>query len=274
MFELNYEALAAALLPVVLAAGSIELQHYNASVEVKTKSDNSPVTVADQEAEAIILAALAKIEPDIPVVAEEAASAGNIPQIGTRFFLVDPLDGTKEFIHQRGEFTVNIALIDEARPIFGIVYAPVMSELYVTLGPDRAAAARVTVDQSEAAQEGVLCLDNCGLMAISCRQMDMGSLTVIASRSHGNEATEAFLENYKVAERISAGSSLKFCLLARGDGDLYPRLAPTMEWDTAAGHAILAAAGGSVTMLDGTPFRYGKTEVDYLNPGFIAWGRR
>ena len=274
MNEVDCQGLAGALLPVVLAAGRTQMQYYNAGVAVETKSDDSPVTTADREAEAMILAALARIAPDIPVVAEEAASAGDIPQIGTRFFLVDPLDGTKEFIHQRGEFTVNIALIDQGQPVFGIVYAPAMAELYVTLGAGKAAAAQIPPDQAQAAADGKLDLDNCGLMPITCRKMDMNALTAIASRSHGNEETEAFLAKYNIAQRVSAGSSLKFCLLARGDGDVYPRLAPTMEWDTAAGHAVLVAAGGHVTEVDGATFRYGKAQAGYLNPGFIAWGRR
>lgn len=266
--SLHHRNLAEALLEVTLAAGRIELGYYHAGVEVETKSDQSPVTKADQEAEKLILAALARIAPDIPVVAEEAASAGKIPVVGQRFFLVDPLDGTREFINQRDEFTVNIALIEDKVPVFGIVYAPALARLYVTTGPDSAAQANIAADAS------AVTLDNCALQPISCRKMDMSALTAVASRSHSNEETEAFLAKYQVKERTSAGSSLKFCVLARGDADIYPRLAPTMEWDTAAGHAVLAAAGGRVTMVDGGEFRYGKATERFLNPGFIAWGQR
>ena len=274
MTGFDHRNLAEALLPVVLEAGRIEMHYYQADVAVETKSDNSPVTVADQEAEVIILQALARIAPDIPVVAEEAASAGNIPQIGERFFLVDPLDGTKEFIHHRGEFTVNIGLIAKGQPVFGIVYAPALSELYVTLGEREAAAAHIAPDGDQSGDGQKFSLEACGLMPISSRKMDMSGLTAIASRSHGSEATETFLSEYKIDQRISAGSSLKFCLLARGDGDVYPRMAPTMEWDTAAGHAVLAAAGGRVTLENGGAFRYGKADKGYLNPSFIAWGRQ
>ena len=267
---LNHRNLAAALLEVILAAGRIELGYYHTGVEVETKADDSPVTKADQEAEAVILAALARIAPEIPVVAEEAASAGQIPDVGTRFFLVDPLDGTREFIHQRDEFTVNIALIEAGVAVFGMVYAPALEMLYVTLAADQAAEAKIAADAADVAN---VTLESCGLQPIHCRKMDMSGLTVVASRSHSNEETEAFLAKYEVRARTSAGSSLKFCVLARGDADLYPRLAPTMEWDTAAGHAVLAAAGGSVTTVDGGAFRYGKAAAGFLNPGFVAWGR-
>ncbi len=290
MSELDHTALARALLPVVLAAGRIEMSYFSADVLVETKQDASPVTAADREAEAVILRALATIAPDIPVIAEEAASSGKIPQIGERFFLVDPLDGTAEFIHQRDEFTVNIALIVDNKPVFGIIYAPALAELYVTLGPGAALGAQIraaeitgdtvaaitaasAAELAGAAANGSLTLENCGLIPLRCRRMDRRALSALVSRSHGNEQTETFLADYKIAQRISAGSSLKFCVMARGDGDIYPRLAPTMEWDIAAGHAILNAAGGRVGTLDGSPLQYGKADQGFKNPPFVAWGR-
>lgn len=264
MTEVEYGRLAEALLPAVLEAGAIEMHYYRAGVAVETKADASPVTAADREAEAVLLAALAKAAPDVPVIAEEAVSVGRVPQIGTAFFLVDPLDGTREFINKRGEFTVNVALVRDGEPVFGIVYAPALSELCVTLEASRAAFARVTPEA------GTIALSR--LSDIRTRNPDEHGLMAVVSRSHGTEETERFLASYRIASRCDAGSSLKFCLVARGEADIYPRLGPTMEWDTAAGHAVLAAAGGSVTNLDGTPFKYGKAARGFLNGEFVAWG--
>jgi 3'(2'), 5'-bisphosphate nucleotidase len=266
MKAIDHMRLASALMPAVLTAGAIEMRHYRSGVAVEAKADRSPVTIADREAEAVLVAAIATAEPTIPIIAEEAVSAGQIPAIGSVFFLVDPLDGTREFIEQRGEFTVNIALVQDGVPVFGIVYAPATEELYVTLAPDRAAMARV------APREGPLMLDDLGLAPIRTRQPDPSALIALASRSHSNPETETFLGRYRVAKRTSAGSSLKFCAIARGGADFYPRLGPTMEWDTAAGHAVLLAAGGSVTTLDGAPLRYGNTSRGLRNPHFVAWG--
>lgn len=270
---IDHRALATALVDVTLEAGRIELGYYHGGVEVELKTDESPVTKADQDAEAVILARLAEIAPDVPIVAEEAASTGKIPNIGARFFLVDPLDGTKEFINHRDEFTVNIALIDQQAPTFGIVYAPALGAFYVTTAENSAAKVMIAADAS-AAERANMDFSDTGATGLVCRVANMDALTVVASRSHSNEETENFLAQYHVAGRRSAGSSLKFCLLAEGDADLYPRLAPTMEWDTAAGHAVLAAAGGSVTQVDGSAFVYGKADAGYLNPSFICWGRR
>lgn len=250
----------------VLAAGAVEMRHYRSGVAVQTKSDQSPVTIADQEAEVILLEALARLEPGIPVVAEEAVSEGRIPQIDATFFLVDPLDGTREFINQRGEFTVNVALIENGRPVLGLVFAPALSELYVTLGPGRAGLAHISPDSRPAT------LDACGFRSITTRQPDPARLTAVASRSHMTPDTEAFLARYRIAERRDSGSSLKFCAIARGDADVYPRLAPTMEWDIAAGHAVLTAAGGAVTAPDGQPLVYGKAAQGFRNEHFVAWG--
>lgn len=256
------------LLAPVLEAGAVEMRHYESGVAVQTKGDQSPVTIADQEAEEILLAALARIAPGIPVIAEEAVSAGKIPAIGDTFFLVDPLDGTKEFINKRGEFTVNVALIEGRVPVLGLVYAPAVGELYATLGAGVAGLARPAPNARPPR------IADAGFQEIRVRPPRLGRLTAVASRSHMTAETEAFLARYAIAERRDSGSSLKFCAVARGDADIYPRLAPTMEWDIAAGHAVLEAAGGSVTAPDGSPFLYGKQERGFRNGDFVAWGAR
>ncbi|MGD9806477.1 MAG: 3'(2'),5'-bisphosphate nucleotidase CysQ [Hyphomicrobiaceae bacterium] len=257
--------IAGRLIDPVLMAGAVEMRHYEAGVAVETKADESPVTAADREAEAILLTALAEIAPDIPVIAEEAVSDGRVPAIGRTFFLVDPLDGTREFINKRGEFTVNVALIEDGQPVLGIVYAPAVGELYATLEPGVASFARLTPGSSERRAS------DCAFQPIQVRVPGLG-LTAVASRSHKSPETEAFLERYTIAERRDSGSSLKFCTVARGEADIYPRLAPTMEWDIAAGHAVLVAAGGAVTTPDGGPLRYGKTDSGFRNGYFVAWG--
>ena len=242
------------LLPVVRAAGNIILGIYVTDFAVRQKSDESPVTEADDRAEAAILSALKTITPDIPIVSEEAASAGQIPEVSERFWLVDPLDGTKEFINRNGEFTVNIALIENQRPVLGIVLAPALDRLF-------------------AGAEGVGALvEEAGIRRpIKCRRVPVEGLTVVASRSYGDAAAlEAFLSGRKVASQTNAGSSLKLCLVAAGEADIYPRLGRTMEWDIAAGHAILHAAGGRVRTLDGVDLTYGKPT--FANPHFYATG--
>jgi len=246
-------------------AGGAIMAVYATDFAVRDKADSSPVTVADEAAEKIILQDLATLAPDIPVIAEESVAAGKVPAISTgaeRFFLVDPLDGTKEFISHRDEFTVNIALIENGEPVLGVVFAPARRELF--WGDVRLARA------------GRLDADPDGTMpslgtAIRARVTPSQGLVAVASRSHRSPETDAFLANYPVAEFRSIGSSLKFCLLAAGQADLYPRLGTTMEWDTAAGQAVLTAAGGRVTTLDGAPFRYGKP--GFRNGNFVAWGR-
>jgi len=244
------------------AGGAIMAIHAK-GFAVRDKADASPVTAADEAAEKIILADLAELAPDIPVVAEESVAGGRIPAVADRFFLVDPLDGTKEFIGQRDEFTVNIALIENGEPVLGVVLAPARRELF--WGDVRAARA----GHIDAEPDGTMPLLGTPLRA---RPVPRDGLIAVASRSHRSPETDAFLANYPVGEFRSIGSSLKFCLLAAGQADLYPRLGPTMEWDTAAGHAVLAAAGGSVTTLEGAPFRYGKPH--FRNGNFVAWGRR
>lgn len=242
------------LAAIARAAGHIVMQVYATDFAVHGKADDSPVTQADVRAEAAILAALQGLAPDIPVVAEEAVSQGAEAAIGRRFWLVDPLDGTREFVSRNGEFTVNIALIEDGAPVLGVVLAPALGRLFVG-----------------AAGQGAWVEDAAGRRPIRCRPAPDGGLTVVASRSHGDAAAlDAFLAGRKVAAVVNAGSSLKLCLVAAGEADLYPRLGPTMEWDIAAGHAVLRAAGGTVCDLDGAPLRYGKPGL--RNPHFVAAG--
>lgn len=236
-------------------AGAAILEVYGSDFEVRGKDDASPVTAADERGEAIILAGLRKLAPAIPIVAEEEVAAGRIPEVGRVFWLVDPLDGTKEFIRRNGEFTVNIALIVDGRPVLGAVFAPALDRMF--LGAEGA---------------GAWVEENGIRRPLACRRAPAEGLTVVASRSHGDAAAlDAFLAGRPVARTRSAGSSLKLCLVASGEADVYPRLGRTMEWDIAAGHAVLAAAGGRIeTVADHTPLRYGKPGFD--NPHFAAWG--
>jgi len=258
--------MAPALFETVQRAGRAILDIYAGGLEVRRKDDASPVTDADEAAEEIILADLARLAPDIPVIAEEAVAAGNIPHTGAVFFLVDPLDGTKEFIRGTGEFTVNIGLVDDGAPRLGVIYAPALGDIYITTAAGRAVKARIS-------PASVASLAKTAQEELHTRAPVPGRLIAAASRSHMNDATHAFLDSHGVAETRSAGSSLKFCVIAAGEADVYPRLGPTSEWDTAAGDAILRAAGGVVLVEDGGPLRYGKAETGYLNPGFVAWGR-
>jgi 3'(2'), 5'-bisphosphate nucleotidase len=247
------------LLPEIVAladrAGAVILEHYQGDVAVRAKADASPVTAADEAAEAVILRHLAELTPDIPVVAEETVASGHVPDVDDRpFWLVDPLDGTKEFLSRNGEFTVNIALIEDRLPILGVVVAPARARAWWG-ARGKGAGARDPEGNTR---------------AIAVRQAPAGRLVAIASRSHRDAETQAFLDQAGVAECISAGSSLKFCLVAEGQADLYPRFGRTMEWDVAAGHAVLAAAGGTVTTKDGAPFLYRKPGFE--NPAFIARG--
>ena len=249
---------------IALDAGELIMQVYATDFDVDRKDDSSPVTEADEKAEALILAALADIAPDLPVIAEEAVAAGNIPKHGHRFALVDPLDGTKEFINKRGEFTVNIGIIENGVPVMGVVYAPALNRLFTA--EDRFSAWQAIVEPG-----GALPAPD-ARTALRIRRAPDAGLTAIASKSHRSAETNAFLDGQPIADIISAGSSLKFCLIAAGEADLYPRHGRTMEWDTAAGQAVAEAAGARVTELDGTPLLYGKTARGYDNPHFIVWG--
>jgi len=238
-------------------AGAVIMEVYDsADFAVRDKSDASPVTEADEKAEAIILPGLAALTPGVPVVAEESVAAGRIPEIGSGpFWLVDPLDGTKEFIKRNGEFTVNIGLIKDGVPVLGVVLAPARGELWSGTG-------------ASAFKE-----DAQGRRPIACRPLPAAGAVVQTSRSHRNpEAMDRWLEQFPDATLGFAGSSLKFCLVAEGSADLYPRFGPTCEWDIAAASAVLLAAGGSVTTFDGAPMAYGKAPR-FLNPDFIARGK-
>ena len=263
-----FTSLADALLPSVLAAARVQLAYFSSAVEVITKADETPVTVADRESEAILLKAIEAIAPGVPIVAEEAMAAGAIvTEPGDCFFLVDPLDGTREFISGRGEFTINVAMVRKGRPDFGLIYAPVSGDLFVTLSTTEAVHARLTPDANPER------LTDVTLTPIRTREVRPGGLVAVVSRSHMNKSTEDYLSTLPIAERRSAGSSLKFCLVAAGDADIYPRVGATSEWDIAAGHAILLAAGGSLTSMDGDDLRYGKAADKYRNPSYVARGR-
>jgi 3'(2'), 5'-bisphosphate nucleotidase len=247
-------------------AGDEILRHYQTPVAVARKADASPVTAADHAAEAVILMALPSLLPGVPVVSEEASAAGHSPKIGDespdrRFWLVDPLDGTKEFLSRNGEFTVNIALIQGHRPVLGVVHLPALGTTYTGSAPAGGGPGSATL-----AHRGTR------PRPIACRRQPPDGAIVLASRSHGDAvALEAFLSNEQVAALENAGSSLKFCRVAEGLADIYPRLGRTMEWDTAAGQAVLVAAGGSVRTLDGKELGYGKPGFE--NPHFVARGR-
>ena len=247
-----------ALLEPVLDAGRAILDVRDHGFDVETKSDQSPVTIADQRAEAILLEALKHISPNMPVVAEEEAAAGRIPDVtGKSFFLIDPLDGTKEFISGGTDFTVNIAVIENDRPIFGVIYVPVADTLYVGgFGEASCVMGFATGDPIE--------------KRIHVRKSDPNCLGVITSKNHMNDETRDFMELYDNADFVPAGSSVKFCRVAEGLADIYPRFGPTMEWDTAAGQAVLEAAGGRVLNPDGSVFTYRKK--DFRNGHFIALG--
>lgn len=266
MIGIDHLWLANCLLPSVLEAGRIQLEIYDSDIEVERKADKSPVTEADRASEVLLMRALKALLPDIPVVAEEQVADGKLPDVSDTFFLVDPLDGTKEFINKRGEFTINIGLICKGEPVFGLIFAPVLKRLFVTTGPD------IALEFSLSAKCAATSLSSLSARKLAVRKPKGDGIVAFASRSHKTEETDAYLERNNVATTRRVGSSLKFCLIANGEADLYPRLGPTSEWDTAAGHAILSVAGGQVRGLDGSRFVYGKRDKKFLNPGFIAWG--
>ena len=254
-----------AMIEAAIEAGRAVQEIYETNswrgLEVRTKADSSPVTLADRTSEAIVLEHLARCARAIPVIAEEEVAAGRVPEFGAEFFLVDPLDGTKEFIARRGEFTVNIALVRGGAPVLGVVLCPPVGKLYAGNCAARAAF-RSELDGERASVPP--------RVSIRVRPVPSAGVTAVASRSHASRETDEYLGRYRVAERISIGSSLKFCLIAEGRADLYPRLGQTMEWDTAAGHAVLLAAGGLVTTAQGEALGYGKPQ--FRNPWFIASG--
>jgi 3'(2'), 5'-bisphosphate nucleotidase len=237
------------------------MEEYDRGCSVASKEDGSPVTSADHRAEAIICECLASLAPMPPVCAEESMAAGAQVQVAERFLLVDPLDGTREFLAGNGEFTINVALVERAAPVAGAVYAPAIGRLWV--GGETA----FTCEALPGAE-----LPGQGSRRRVRTRSAPTSLVAFASRSHLDPESDSFLKRLPIGETRFAGSSLKFCLIAEGLGDVYPRFAPTMEWDTAAGDAVLRAAGGGVLDPSGLPLSYGKVGAGLRNGPFIAWG--
>ncbi len=259
---IDRDAIADIFAEIALEAAVAVMAVYAGDSRARRKLDGSPVCDADEAAEAIILNRLAMRLPDLPVLAEEAASRGEKVVTGQTFILVDPLDGTREFLSHNGEFTVNIGLIVDAEPRAGVVYAPALGQLWT--GGATASTCEVAPGAALPPPEE--------RRAIHARPAPRQGLTALVSRSHADPATEAFLAKLPVTERRQAGSSLKFCAVAEGQADVYPRFGQTMEWDTAAGDAVLRAAGGTVRDSAGCPLRYGKTETQFRNGPFVAWG--
>ncbi len=256
----NPEALCNMVRRIALDAGEVIMKYYEGleDMQVDTKNDNSPVTLADREAEMFIQMSLEQLTPDISIVGEEAAALGKVePVTGEEYFwLVDPLDGTRDFIGGGDEFTVNIALIHNGRPIIGVIYAPAKGEMFAGHGPGT--AIRWLQDSGNEKE-------------ISVRPLSKGGMTVVTSKHYGNDSKlDKFLERFKVEKVIKRASSLKICAVAMGKADIYPRLGPTCEWDTAAGDAILQSAGGVITDIDGKPLQYGGADPKWLNPEFVA----
>lgn len=241
------------VLDAAIAAAKVIMDVYGRPIAAVEKADGSPVTEADAAAEATIIARLA--QTGIPVLGEESVAAGIVPELGERYFVVDPLDGTKEFIKRNGEFTVNIALVESGVPVLGVVLAPATGHTFIG---DASGAWFFDASASTTTER----------QAISVTSAER--IRIVASRSHGHAALASLCQTLDVEADVSVGSSLKFCLLARGEAQLYPRFTPTAEWDTAAGQAVLEAAGGAVVTLDGQRLLYGKRDRAFLNPFFVA----
>ncbi len=256
---MDYETLVVVIRRLALEAGDRIMEIYNADdFDVKLKSDDSPVTEADEAADAIISAGLRAAFPDVLLVTEEQAASHR--QTADTFLIVDPLDGTKEFIHRRGDFTVNIAYVENGTPTRGVVYAPAKERMFFTLADGSAVEEAAPFDHGRVGR----------LTPVKVSEPDNDALMVVASKSHRDQATDDYISKYAVKDMKSAGSSLKFCLIATGEADIYPRVGRTMEWDTAAGHAVLQGAGGKVVRFDDhLPLVYGKD--GYANPFFIAY---
>ena len=256
---MDYEKLTTVMRRLALEAGDKIMEIYNSDdFEVKSKLDDSPVTEADEAADALISAGLRAEFPDVTLITEEQADSHSAK--ADTFLIVDPLDGTKEFVHRRGDFTVNIAYVENGHPTRGVVFAPAKQRMFLTLA-----------DGSSVEETGEFAKDTPGQMTpIKVSDADNTALLVVASKSHRDQATDDYINKYAVADSKSAGSSLKFCLVATGEADIYPRVGRTMEWDTAAGHAVLHGAGGKVVRFDDhSPLVYGKD--GYANPFFIAY---
>ncbi|HHH89353.1 MAG TPA: 3'(2'),5'-bisphosphate nucleotidase [Aliiroseovarius sp.] len=255
---MDFEKLIQTMRRLALEAGDAIMEVYGREdFGVRAKADASPVTEADEAADAIISAGLRAEFADLPLVTEEQADTHGVE--ARTFLIVDPLDGTKEFIHRRGDFTVNIALVQDGVPIRGVVYAPARARMFYTDAAGRSVEEEGPFDK---ASPGVT-------RPVSVSNPDNSALLVVASKSHRDKATDEYIAKYRVADMKAAGSSLKFCLVATGEADFYPRLGRTMEWDTAAGHAVLSGAGGTVLRFDDhRPLTYGKPGFE--NPFFIA----
>ena len=255
----EHEKIFSVVKPLMLEAARIAMKHYGALDEIQYKSDNSPLTEADLEVDRLIYRSLTTQFPQIAIITEERSETHKILPPDAPFFLVDPIDGTKEFINKRDEFTINIGLIENGRPVLGAICVPAKSVLY--LGSQEIGAFEYDCDlENDVIGEA---------KQIFPTKADNRALNIVASRSHLCDDTRNFIKANRVANLVNAGSSLKFCLLASGKADLYPRYGPTMEWDTAAGHAILAAVGGTVVDLRGIPLQYGKK--DLTNGVFLAY---
>jgi 3'(2'), 5'-bisphosphate nucleotidase len=250
----DYAALLIVFERLAREAGAAIMEYYDQDCRLDDKQDASPLTAADLAADKVICAGLRLAYPHITLVTEEQSDTHQAVQSGECYFLIDPLDGTKEFISRNGQFTVNIALIESGAPVAGVVFAPALNRMF--LG---------------ATESGAHETDGSGTKAIHVRPKPE-NLIAVASRSHRSPETDVFLSEHKITECVSAGSSLKFCLVATGEADIYPRFGPTMEWDTAAGQAVLEAAGGTVLTPEGAVFHYGKP--NHCNGNFVAWGQR
>jgi 3'(2'), 5'-bisphosphate nucleotidase len=257
------QVLAEAFGQLAAAAAIPVLRIYEAGFEARAKADGSLVTQADLAAEEVILAGLARVAKNIPIVAEEACAAQGFPAVPDRFILVDALDGTREFVQRNGEFTINIALIERGAPVCGAVYAPVSRRLWIgsVVGAEAMSLCPGEPLASASARRGV-----------RVRQAPAQGLVCLVSRSHLDAQTRDYVAKLPLAELVAAGSSVKFCLIAEGAADIYPRFSPTMEWDTAAGDAVLRAAGGRVETFLGTALAYGKQGQSFSNPPFLARG--
>ena len=262
-FDPHAPAFMSALCQMALDAGAVIMRHYENGVAEEKKADKSPVTQADRDAEILLEAELAKLAPGIQVIGEEACSEQTPNSLDDVFFLLDPLDGTRDFVAKRDNFTVNIGLIYKNFPVAGVIYAPVHEKLYFS---GTHCAYKLAISPNGR-------LDLAEATRLKTAPLDPNGLNVIASRSHRDEKTDALISKLRVKEIIGTASSYKFCLLAEGSADFYPRFGRTMEWDTAAGQAIVEAAGGAVTFEDGQRFSYGKLERGLDNPSFIAAAR-
>ncbi len=256
---MDHDRLLTVMRRLALEAGDRIMAIYEGpDFEVKAKSDTSPVTEADEAADALISAGLQAAFPDLPLITEEQSASHGLS--ASTFLIVDPLDGTKEFVQRRGDFTVNIAYVEEGVPVRGVVYAPAKGRLFYTLADGRSVEEAAPHDRDRPGR----------LTDLHVSRPDNAALMVVASKSHRDQATDDYIARYSVRDMTSAGSSLKFCLVATGEADLYPRLGRTMEWDTAAGDAVLRGAGGVVVRFDThEPLTYGKAGWD--NPFFIAF---